>query len=175
MNLDNIRDKLQYTNRPAFHQLYKFHHACSTTAAEAISSVHLTWITSSHYPWWGLTNISCPQLHRGCYRYQYTMGPSQSTWAAPTPYHNYIMHMHSALQEHPCMEAVTQPYFLMFSYNPKPTYEDNACQSCQLTMLGLPEFSHILGEEVERCVSEVRHFLALQVNTYFAHPLRLLP
>jgi len=42
VNLDNIGDKLQHINGPAFHQLYKFHRACPAIAAEAVSGAHLT-------------------------------------------------------------------------------------------------------------------------------------
>ncbi|KAF8273057.1 hypothetical protein EI94DRAFT_47629 [Lactarius quietus] len=52
MSLDDIGDKLQYTNGPALHQLWKFHRACSNTATEAIDDEHLTWITTSNRTWW---------------------------------------------------------------------------------------------------------------------------
>jgi len=41
MRLDDIGEKLQYTNGPALHRLWKFHRACSATAAEAVSDTHL--------------------------------------------------------------------------------------------------------------------------------------
>jgi hypothetical protein len=147
MNLNNIGDKLQYINGPAFHQLYKFHRACSATAAEAVTGMHLTWITGSHVTWWALAiqSRSCT-----CNKYRYTYGPSKSTWEAPTPYHDYITRSRNVLLEHPCKEAVTDHFFL------KPSYSaDQGCPSCRLTLLGIPEFSRLLGEEVERRVVKV--------------------
>ncbi|KAH9040391.1 hypothetical protein EDB85DRAFT_1858886 [Lactarius pseudohatsudake] len=37
LRLGDIGDKLQHTNGPGLHQLWKFHHACSATAVEAVS------------------------------------------------------------------------------------------------------------------------------------------
>ncbi|KAH9169862.1 hypothetical protein EDB89DRAFT_2072534 [Lactarius sanguifluus] len=47
LNLDIIGDKLPYLNGPALHQLWKFHRACSATAAKAVSGTHLTWIANT--------------------------------------------------------------------------------------------------------------------------------
>ncbi|KAI9441080.1 hypothetical protein BJY52DRAFT_1320684 [Lactarius psammicola] len=148
MNLDNIGDMLQHTNGPAFHRLYKFHRACSTTAAEAVSGSHLTWITSSPHTWWNPANdIMCQS--NTCVRYHYTVGPSRYTWDASAPCYNYITRARNALLEHPCSEAVTHHVFLKLSY------VEPACFPCRLDMLGLAEFSRLLGEEVERRVSKV--------------------
>ncbi|KAH9004812.1 hypothetical protein EDB86DRAFT_3240680 [Lactarius hatsudake] len=147
MNLDNLGDMLQYINGPAFHQLYKFHRACSATAVESVSGAHLAWITTGHYTWWSLANKGCA---RGdCLKYQYTMGPSQFAWQAPASYHHYITRAQKVLMEHPCKEAVTPNYFL------NPSYGEKGCWQCQLSTFGLPEFSYLLGEEVERRISEV--------------------
>ncbi|KAF8267381.1 hypothetical protein EI94DRAFT_1801721 [Lactarius quietus] len=150
MNLDNIGDQLQYINGPAFHQLYKFHRACSAAAAQTISGKHLTWIAFSNSTWWDLANIGCPSR---CPRYEYKLGHSRSSWPASVPYHDFITRTLNILLEHPCQEAVTKHEFL------HPSYKENACKDCRLTSLGLPEFSRLLGEEVERRVSEVDLFL----------------
>ena len=42
----------------------------------------------------------------------------------------------------------------------RSAYNENACHICKNSLFGLPEFVRLLGEEVERRVSEVRHFLA---------------
>ncbi|KAI9440640.1 hypothetical protein H4582DRAFT_1938316 [Lactarius indigo] len=146
MNLDNLGDMLQYINGPAFHQLYKFHRACSSTAAEVVSGGHLTWITTGHYTWWSLANKGCTY---NCLKYQYTLGPSRSIWQSPASYHSYITRAREVLLEHPCKEAVTPNYFLY------PFYGEKGCGQCQISAFGLPEFSYLLGEEVERRVSEV--------------------
>ncbi|KAH9000402.1 hypothetical protein EDB92DRAFT_1831068 [Lactarius akahatsu] len=146
MNLDNLGDMLQHINGPAFHQLYKFHRACSNTASEVVSGAHLTWITTGHYTWWSLANKGCTYA---CPKYHYTIGPSRSAWEIPAPYHDYITRAHKVLLEHPCKEAVTPNYFLY------PSYGQKGCSQCQLSAFGLPEFSYLLGEEVERRVSEV--------------------
>ncbi|KAH9169858.1 hypothetical protein EDB89DRAFT_2230994 [Lactarius sanguifluus] len=148
MNLDNLGDMLQHINGPAFHQLYNFHRACSKTAAKVVSGAHLTWITTGHHTWWSLANKKCTQPST-CLKIQYTIGPSQSAWEIPASYHNYITRAYHVLLEHPCKEAVTPNYFL------HPAYGEKACTQCRLSAFGLPEFSYLLGEEVERRVSEV--------------------
>ena len=79
--------------------------------------------------------------------------------ATPPAYYEYITRAHKVLLEHPCREAVTNHIFL------EPSYKGKACQTCWYTLLGLPEFSRLLGDEVERRVSEVRHFIAYLLNT----------
>jgi len=150
MNLDSIGDKLEYINGPAFHKLYKFHRACAAAAAQVVSGKHLTWTTPSHGTWWAFANISCAN----CARFKYTLptGPGSSTqitWQASAPYHNFIMRTINVLMEQPCREAVPKYDFLF------PSYSETGCSTCRLTLLGLPEFSYFLGEEVERRVSMV--------------------
>ena len=162
MNLDNIGDNLQYINGAAFHQLYKFHRACSAAAAQAITGSHFTWISSSHQTWWDLAGPTVICMSGPCQgqRRQYKIGRGQSmcTWSAPPTYFEYITRAHVVLLEHPCREAVTNPVFLA------PSYKGKACINCRLSLEGLPEFSRLLGDEVERRVSEVRHFLAYILN-----------
>ena len=163
MNLDNIADKLQYSsyiNGVAFHQLYKFHRACSTTAAEAVSGTELTWISDSHETWWDVANFMCPPSSLCQPGYAYCIGNDESAciWTAPPAYYEYITRAHKVLLEHPCREAVTNHIFL------EPSYKGKACQTCWYTLLGLPEFSRLLGDEVERRVSEVRHSIAYLLN-----------
>ena len=157
MNLNNIDDKLQYINGPAFYHLYKFHRACSASAAEAVSNAHLTW-TSSRNAWWHL--ISTMHKACSCIKFQYTIGPAQSIWNAPLPYRDYITQSVDVLLEHPCREAVTNHLFLTPFY-----YEAQACAPCRITLLGLSDFSHLLGEEVEKRVAKVRHLLTYLLNT----------
>ncbi|KAH9074711.1 hypothetical protein EDB83DRAFT_2515575 [Lactarius deliciosus] len=147
MNLDNLGGMLQHTNGPAFYELYKFHRACSATAAAAVAGAHLPWITTGHHTWWSIANKGC--IRTDCLKYQYTMGPSQFAWKTPASYHDYITRAHKVLLEHPCKEAITPNYFL------NPSYGEKACWQCQPSTFGLPEFSYLLGEEVERRVSEV--------------------
>jgi hypothetical protein len=158
MNLDNIVDKLQYMNGPAFDQLYEFHRACSATTAQAVSGTHLTWITKSHSTWWGLVNRECKNK---CLTYDYILASQKhnsqyssawlgnTVWVASAPYRNFITRAHNALLEQPCQEAVTGHQFFA------PCYKVEVCGHCQLTLLGLPEFSRLLGKEIERRVSEV--------------------
>ena len=56
----------------------------------------------------------------------------------------------AVLVEHPCREAVNTCHFLNLSF------KGIFCIDCRPTLLGLPEFSYLLGEEVERLVSMVR-------------------
>jgi hypothetical protein len=165
MSLDNVADKLPYLNGPAFYQLYKFHRACSATAAQAVSSTDLDWITQSQSTWWDLADRKCTGASR-CLTHNYTLPFSRPNywvfrgrWAASTPFHDFITRAHNVLLEHPCREAVTGHQFLA------PSYKVEACDRCQLTLLGLPEFSRLLGDEIERRVSEVRHYSFTQLIT----------
>jgi len=169
MNLDIIGDKLPYINGAALHQLWKFHRACSATAAKAISDTHLTWITTSERTWWDFayTSSSCiqkPGQKSGCLKYDYVVGIRNgngrlTSWDATAPWHNYITRAHNVLLEHPCREAVAHDSVL------NPSYEEKTCHICRCTLIGLPEFIRLLGDEIERRVSEVRHFLAYFLDT----------
>jgi hypothetical protein len=167
MNLNNIADKLQDMNGPAFYQLYNFHRACSATAAQATSGTDLcTWITKSHSTWWDLANRedTCK-----CVTYRYTLPYHYAsasttwprTWVASSPYHDFITRTHNVLLEQPCREAVTGHEFLA------PSYKMEVCDHCRLTLLGLPEFSRLLGDEIERRISEVRHY-SLHNSTHYS-------
>ena len=179
MNLDNIANILQYINGPAFSQLYKFHRACSANATQAVSGRDLIWTTVQEHAWIqrGLENRRCTSSN--CQRYEYRFctpqlrddfefdlagRPRPSPWQASTPFHNFITRSLNVLMERPCREAVTGFDFLDISY------KQNVCDRCQLTLLGLPEFSRLVGEEVERRVSEVRHYRFLQHITQRSLP-----
>jgi hypothetical protein len=152
MSLDNIGDKLQYTNGPALHRLWKFHRACSTTAAEAVSGKHLIWITNSDTlprRTWFLGDIVLRTCR--CRKYEYRVGPAASRWYATAPWHNYITRAHKVLLQHPCAEAVAHDSVC------GPSYNEEMCDECKGSLFGLPEFIRLLGEEVERRVSMVRH------------------
>lgn len=147
MNLNNIADKLQYMNGPAFYQLYKYHRACSTSAAQAVSGTRIDWITTEHSTWLHLADGgSC---RSACPSHGYRV--SSQYWSASPPFHDFITRARNVLLEHPCPEAVTGHQFL------DPSYKVNACDRCRITSLGLPEFSWFLGKEIERCISMVRH------------------
>ncbi|KAH9027760.1 hypothetical protein EDB84DRAFT_1499580 [Lactarius hengduanensis] len=152
MNLDTIGDKLQYTNGPGLHQLWKFHRACSATAAEALSGIHLAWITSSDSSWWDFADTGCPRTS-SCRKYRYAVGPSGDTkvWRTTAAWHDYITRAHNVLLEHPCKEAVADYSIL------KPSYkeDESTCSICRCALISLPEFIRFLGEEVERRVSKV--------------------
>jgi hypothetical protein len=154
MSLDDIGDKLRYTNGPALHQLWKFHRACSATAAKAVSDDELTWIAKSDSTWWDLARVSWCQ----CNKHTYKIGTSRDTWDATTPWHNYITRAHNVLLQHPCAEAVAHDSVR------GPSYSEKMCATCKGSLFGLPEFIRLLGEEVERRVSMVRHSLALFFN-----------
>ncbi|KAH9027757.1 hypothetical protein EDB84DRAFT_1499549 [Lactarius hengduanensis] len=160
LRLDDIGDKLQYTNGPGLHELWKFHHACSVTAVEVVSNNHILVEEPYDGTWWDFKDTPCKSLgsHGSeCRKYRYKVGPSDSWdyWDATAPWHDYITRVHNVLLEHPCSEAVTN-YSLL-----KPSYKnaEKMCSSCQRTLYGLSDFSRILGEEVERRISEVMHFL----------------
>jgi hypothetical protein len=150
MNLDDIGDKLQYTNGPALYHLWKFHRACSTTAAEAVSGRDLTWITNSdtepHRTWFLYdTNLrACI-----CRKYEYKVGPTASPWFATAPWHNYITRAHNVLLQQPCAEAVAHDSVC------GPSYKEEMCHTCTRGLFDLPEFIRLLGEEVERRLSMV--------------------
>jgi hypothetical protein len=61
----------------------------------------------------------------------------------------------NALQEHPCSKTITNQEILW------PSYKVQMCDGCWQLICGLPEFSHSLGEEVDRVVSNVRGLLYL--------------
>ncbi|KAH9027761.1 hypothetical protein EDB84DRAFT_1563314 [Lactarius hengduanensis] len=75
LNLDIIGDKLPYLNGSALHQLWKFHRACSATAAIAVSGTRLTWIGSSNRTWWDFVQDKCPQSPI-CSNHRYELGTS---------------------------------------------------------------------------------------------------
>ncbi|KAH9169863.1 hypothetical protein EDB89DRAFT_1377990 [Lactarius sanguifluus] len=156
LRLDDIGDKLQYTNGPGLHQLWKFHHACSVTAVEVVSDDHILVELSYDSAWWDFKDTPCKSSGShgsGCRKYHYKVGPSDSwnSWEATAPWHDYITRARDVLLEHPCSEAVTNYSLLKPSYN----NVERMCISCQRTLYGLSDFSRILGEEVERRVSEV--------------------
>ena len=158
MNLDNVADKLQYVNGPAFYSLYKFHRTCSATAAAALYNKHLAWITSSDIYGWDIPGERCR-----CPRYRYTVDSPHSTWKVTYLCHQYIKHARIVLLEHPCREAVADLSCIA------PTCDedeyDEICETCLFTTPSLPEFSRLLGDEVEKRVSMVRHFLAYFLDT----------
>ncbi|KAN0130880.1 hypothetical protein V8E53_011258 [Lactarius tabidus] len=149
MNLDNIADKLQYVDGPAFYQLYKFHRACSTAAAATLRNRHLDWITPSDTSGWDVPDERCK-----CPRRWYTVDSdtARTTWKATFPMHDYITRARVVLQEHPCREALAKLSFV-------PTYEedeyDETCETCLFTTPSMPEFRRLLGDEVEKRVSMV--------------------
>ena len=157
MNLDNVAGKLQYLNGPAFYKLYKFYRTCSATAAAALYGRHLAWITNSDSYGWDTPDERCT-----CPRHWYTLDSSQSTWKVTSPCHDYIKRARIVLLEHPCREAVDNLSF-------KPSYDedeyDETCHSCLFTTPSLPEFCRLLGDEVEKRVSMVRHFLEYFLDT----------
>jgi hypothetical protein len=155
MNLDSIADKLQHIDGPAFYQLYKFHRTCSTTAAATLYNRHLDWITPSDSGGWDAPDDRCK-----CPRRWYTLDTvdsSQITWKATIPCHDFINRARVVLQEHPCREALAKISFA-------PTFDvdeyDEICETCFYTMPSPPEFRRLLGDEVEKRVSQVRLFLA---------------
>ncbi|KAF8273061.1 hypothetical protein EI94DRAFT_1655065 [Lactarius quietus] len=157
MRLDDIGEKLQYTNGPALHRLWKFHRACSATAAEAVSDTHLIWITKSatesHKTWWGFASGGCKACQYGgpCSpKYTYTVGSAiPFEWVTNSPWHNFITRARDVLLEHPCAEAVAQDSVC------GPSYSEKMCHPCQSSLHGLPVFTRLLGEEVENRVSMV--------------------
>ena len=158
MNLEHVVYKLQCMNVPAFHQLYNFHRACSATAAQAVSAENLgSWTAKLPSTWWDLVVVDgkCK-----CVTYQYSWPYSKTflrtQWMVSIPFHDFITRTHNALLEHPCREAVTSHQFLA------PSYKVGVCNQCQLTLLGLPEFIRLLGDEIDRRISEVRYYAFTQ-------------
>jgi hypothetical protein len=156
MNLDIIEDQLENINGPAFHKLYKFHRACSAVAVQAVSGSHLTWITRSNSAWWDFANPG----NCGCQRHQYTLpanpgSGTRITWHGSAPYHDFITRSNKVLKEHPCREALSDSEYHRLS----PSHKEIVCTYCRISLLGLPEFSYLLGEEVERRVSMVRYYI----------------
>ncbi|KAH9000398.1 hypothetical protein EDB92DRAFT_1940134 [Lactarius akahatsu] len=119
LSLDDIGDKLQYTNGPGLHQLWKFHHACSATAVEVVSNNHILVEQPYDGTWWDFKDTSCRSSGSECRKYRYKVGPSDSwdSWDATAPWHDYITRAHNVLLEHPCSEAVTNYSLLKPSYN----------------------------------------------------------
>ncbi len=146
LTLDDIGEKLQYTNGPAFHRLWKYHRACSAAATRAVSVRNFKWISPALTTWWwSATSASCR-----CSKFQFTLGTEGSSWLANSSWNDYLDRARNALREHPCSEAVTTQAVL------RPSYQAVMCAECRQRICGLSEFSCYLGEEVERVVSEVR-------------------
>ena len=103
--LDDIGDKLRFTNGPGLHHLWTFHRACSATAAGAVTGRHLAWITCSHTAWWDFAKNTL-QCTGACSKVRYTVGPSRILWYATDPWHDYITRACDILLQHPCREAV---------------------------------------------------------------------
>jgi hypothetical protein len=150
LNLDNIGEKLHYMNAPALHTLWKYHRACSAAAIKCISTNKLTWITPAQAAWSGLTNCNCT-------KHRYELGPDseRAAWYANSSWKDYIDRALVALKEHPCSEVVTNQEVL------RPSYNARMCDECRQRICGLSEFSRMLGEEVERIVSNVSGLLHL--------------
>ena len=155
MTLDDIGDQLRYTNGPALHDLWKFHRACSTAAAQAVSDNHLTWITNSYTERWRFVgNITrkgcnCREFHT----YKVGHGAAARGWQIVAPWHNYITRARNVLLQHPCGEAVAHNSVY------DPSYNEVLCALCKATLIALPEFIRLLGEEVDKRVSMVRDSL----------------
>jgi hypothetical protein len=166
MNLDNIADKLQHINGPAFYQLYKFHRACSAAAAATLpSSKHLDWITSSDAYGWDFA----PDGRCTCSKFRYTVDTSRSTWKATFMCNDYIKRARIVLQERPCREALSK-ITISLCYEEDEEF-DTPCETCLLfTPPSIPDFRRLLGEEVEKRVSAVRHFLG-----FFLYNSHLMP
>ncbi|KAH9995445.1 hypothetical protein BJV74DRAFT_830144 [Russula compacta] len=145
LTLDDVGEKLQYTNGPAFHALWKFHRACSAAAVSAISDYNFTWLTPAQTTWWG------PDSPHRCSdtKTQFTLGQPGVLWLVNVSWMSYIEQARNALRDHPCKEAVTRHEILGSSYHM------STCNACNRRTCGLSEFSFYLGEEVERRVSGV--------------------
>jgi len=163
MSLDDIGDKLQYTNGPALFQLWKYHRACSAATAKLVSDKHLAWITDSdsdtepHRTLWSFARSTCTTC--SCWKYHYTVGPSRTRWDVAAPWHTYITQAHAILLERPYGKAVAHRSVV------GPIFNLEACHICRNTLAGLPAFVDLLRKEVETRVSEVRHFLAHPPDT----------
>ena len=154
LTLDDVGEKLQYTNGPAFHALWKFHRACSAAAVSAISDYNFTWLTPEQTTWWG------PDSPYGCkcIRAQFTLGQHCVDWRVNLSWTDYIKQARNALGDHPCKEAVTRHEIL------RSFYQMPKCHECKMRIYGLSEFSFYLGEEVERRVSGVRGALTYSLD-----------
>ena len=150
LTLDAIGDKLQYTNGPAFHSLWKFHRASSVAAVKAISGNVFGWIPTDPPPWWSDGPANCC-----CDRHDYRFGPKRSHWSAHASWGGYLNRARNALRKHPCSEAITNQDIL------RPSYQAQMCEECKKQIVGLSEFSCYLGEEVERAVSKVGRLFLL--------------
>jgi BTB/POZ domain len=155
LNLDEIGEKLHYMNAPALHTLWKYHRACSAAATKCISASKLSWITPAQATWSGPTNCDCT-------KHRYELGPARTAWPANSSWKDYIDRALVALKEHPCSEVVTNQEVL------RPSYNAWMCNECRQRICGLSEFSRMLGEEVERIVSNVSSYIFLgTLPTYF--------
>jgi BTB/POZ domain len=155
LNLDDIGEKLKYMNGPVLHALWKYHRACSAAAIKCISTNSFTWITPVQATWSSDTNCDCA-------KHRYKLGPARTLWSANVSWKDYIERARVALKEHPCSEAVTNQGIL------RPSYKDRMCDECRQRIRSLSEFSRMLGEEVERIVSNVSSYIFLgTLPTYF--------
>jgi BTB/POZ domain len=170
LNLDNIGNSLENTTGPALFQLWEFHRSCSIAAVTTISGDNLTWVTPAQGDLWKLARIKT-SWNCNCDRRNIFVGPpgSGTTWGshwyAHASWSNYITRAHNALREHPCSKAVTHEDIL------NPSYKESMCSECRQSIFGLPEFSRQLGEEVDRCVAEVRtastYLLGTSLNVFW--------
>ena len=147
LNLDAIGNMLEHTNGPAFHNLWKFHRACSAAAVRAISGHNFIWIPVTRAWWCDSKTCRCPTSHR------FTLGVRTFMWVPNSAWSDYVDCACNALREHPCSEAITNPVII------QPSYQVKMCDGCRQLICGLPEFSRCLGEEVDRVVSKVRGLL----------------
>ena len=150
LNLDYLGEKLQYTNGPALHKLWKYHRACSDAAIKRISSRDFTWITPAQATCSWATPTKCR-----CDKQTFMLGPTRTVCWANSSWSGYIDRALVALQGHPCIEAVTNQGII------EPSYQASMCDECRRRICGLSEFGRMMGEEVERVVSSVRGLLRL--------------
>ena len=143
LTLDDIGDKLQYTNGPALHALWKFHRACSVVAIAVISDRDYSWIAyrlPDASTWFG---ESC-----SCTRFSIKVG--ESHYSVHKSWIGYIERACDALRDRPCSGAITHYGIL------GPSFEDETmCDFCRRFIHRLVALSHHLGEEVDRRVEEV--------------------
>ena len=146
LTLDDVGEKLQYLNGPAFHALWKFHRACSAAAVSAISDNKFKWITLE-VATWAQAYFNC--LCKSCL---FFIGPELTRRRANNAsWGSYIDRAREILNVHPCSEAITQHEILL------PSLKAKMCDVCRESICrGLLEFSRYLREEVERLVSNVR-------------------
>ena len=124
LTLDAIGDKLQYTNGPAFHSLWKFHRACSAVAIKAISGNVFGpgWIPTDPPPWWGVASANCC-----CNRHDYRFAPKKFHWSAHISWGDYLNRARKALRKHPCSEAITNQDTSIL----RPSYQAQMCDECK--------------------------------------------